>query len=165
MSTRDDYTGQEWAAVVAGPYLAALYIVVADPNFGYFQEIAAMTKAMIDSASKTANDLIKAVALDLTSSETQGEIRQQFEALKGQEDLAALKETLTDGIVGAADVVATRSTDDGQAYRKWLLYLAEVTAEGSREGGFLGIGAVRVSDREKQGLEELAHALGVSVAP
>ncbi len=164
MSPKSDYTSEEWAEVVAGPYLAALYIVVADPNFAYFKEIAAMTKAMMDSASKTANDLIKAVAADLTSKETQEEIRQQFEALKGHKDVDALKGTIIAKITGAADIVTTNSADDGQAYRQWLLYLAEATAEGSREGGFLGIGAVRVSDLEKQGLAELTSALGSSDA-
>ena len=165
MGSKADYTPQDWGEILAGPYFAALHIVVADPNFGYFQEIAAMTKAMVDSASKTANDLIKAVALDLGSSATQEEIRQQFEALKGQKDLVALQSTIMDRITGAADRVSANSVDDGQAYRKWLLYLAEATAEGSREGGVLGIGAVRVSEKEKKGLEELAYALGISDAP
>ena len=165
MSSKSDYTSEEWAEVVAGPYFAALYIVVADPNFAYFKEIAAMTKAVMDSASKMANDLIKAVAVDLTSKGTQEEIRQQFESLKGHKDPDALKGTIVEKITGAADLVTTNSADDGQEYRKWILYLAEATAEGSREGGFLGIGAVRVSDKEKQGLDDLAGALGVSAAP
>jgi hypothetical protein len=165
VGVKAEYTGEEWAEIIAGPYFAALYIVMADPNFGYFQEIAAMTKAMLDSASKTDNHLIKAVALDLSSNETQKEIRQKFEALKGHKDPGALRETVIERTAGAADMVTARSEDDGQAYRKWLLYLAEVTAEGSREGGFLGIGAVRVSDKEKQGLHELATALELSTSP
>jgi hypothetical protein len=119
---------------------------------------------MMDSAAKTANDLIKAVAIDLTSKGTQDDIRQQFEALKGHKDLEALKGTIVEKITGAADIVATRSEEDSQAYRQWILYLAEATAEGSQEGGFLGVGAVRVSDREKQGLADLASALEVSAA-
>jgi hypothetical protein len=39
--------------------------------------------------------------------------------------------------------------------------LAQATAEGSKEGGVLEIGAVRVSDKEHQALDELADALGV----
>lgn len=164
MSSKPDYTSEEWAEIVAGPYFSALYIVVADPNFAYFKELAAMTKAMMDSAAKTANDLIKAVALDLTSRDNQADIRQQFEALKGNKDLEALKGTIVAKITRAANIVTTHSEDDGQSYRQWLLYLAEATAEGSREGGFLGIGAVWVSDQEKQGMEELASALEVGAA-
>jgi hypothetical protein len=162
MSSKSDYASEEWADVVAGPYFSALYIVVADPNFAYFKEIAAMTRAMLDSAAKSDKDLIKAVSADLTAKDTQEEIRQKFEDLKEHKDPEALNAAIVEKITGAADIVTAKDEDDGQAYRTWLLYLAEATAEGSKEGGVLGIGAVRVSDKEKQGLDELAGALGVS---
>jgi hypothetical protein len=40
-----------------------------------------------------------------------------------------------------------------------LVGLAEATAEAGKEGGFLGIGAVRVSDQEKAALEQLKKTL------
>jgi hypothetical protein len=164
MSTKSDYGSEEWVEVVAGPYFSALYIVVADPNFAYFKEISAMTRAMLDSAAKTANDLIKAISTDLSAKDTQEEIRRQFEAMKEHKDPGALNAAIVAKLTGAADIVTAEDEDDGQAYRNWLLYLAEATAEGSKEGGVLGIGAVRVSDKERQGLDELASALGVSAA-
>jgi hypothetical protein len=39
--------------------------------------------------------------------------------------------------------------------------MANATAEAGREGGFLDIGAVRVSDQEKGALEGLAQAKGL----
>ena len=164
MSSKSDYASEEWVEVVAGPYFSALYIVVADPNFAYFKEIAAMTRAMLDSAAKTDNELIKAISADVSAKDTQEEIRRQFEAMKEHKDPAALNAAIVQKITGAADIVTTKDEDDGRAYRAWLIYLAEATAEGSREGGVLGIGAVRVSDKEKQGLEELATQLGLSAA-
>jgi hypothetical protein len=44
------------------------------------------------------------------------------------------------------------------------MVLAQKTAEASKEGGFLGIGAVRVSGKEQAALDELAEILGVSAA-
>jgi len=164
MGSKTEYTAEEWADVAAGPYFASLYIVIADPNFAYFKELAAMTGAVMDSATKSTNDLIKAVAVDLSSKDAQEGIREQFEGLKGQKDPEALKATIVDNVTNAADIVAGKSADDGEAYRTWLLYLAEVTAEASKEGGFLGISAVRVSEKEEEGLDELANALGVSAA-
>ena len=164
MSSKADYTVEEWGDVAAGPYFASLYIVIADLNVSYFKEIAAMSKAAIDSAAKTTNDLIKAVAVDLSSKDTQEKIRGQLEELKGQKDPEALKSTIVGKVTSAVDTVTAKAADDSEEYRKWLFYLAQVTAEGSKEGGFLGIGAVRVSDKEKQGLDELAEVLGVSAA-
>jgi hypothetical protein len=164
MSSKVDYTPEEWTEVVAGPYFSSLYIVIADPNFAYFKELVAMTGAMMDSAAKSTNDLIKAVAVDLSSREAQEGVRVQFEGLKGQKDPEALNAKIVERITKAADTVAGKSVEDGDAYRKWLLYLAEVTAEASREGGFLGVGAVRVSEKEEEGLDELADALGLRAA-
>jgi hypothetical protein len=164
MGSKADYTAEEWAEVIAGPYFASLYIVIADPNFAYFKEIAAMTGAVMDSALESTNDLIKAVAVDLSSKDAQEGIREQFEDLKGHKDPEALKATIVDNVTKAADIVTGKSADDSEEYRKWLLYLAGVTAEASQEGGFLGIGAVRVSEKEEKGLDELGDALGADAA-
>ena len=44
----------------------------------------------------------------------------------------------------------------------WLLTVATATAEAGREGGFLGIGAVRVSEQEQAALAALKQALGLA---
>ena len=46
-------------------------------------------------------------------------------------------------------------------YREWLYQVGVRQANASKEGGFLGIGAVRVSEAEQNALAELAHTLGV----
>jgi hypothetical protein len=164
MSSKADYSTEEWGNVISGPYFAALYIVVADFNLTYFKELAAMTKAVIDSAAKTTSDLIKAVAVDLTSKDSQDQIKLNMDELRGQKDPSGMKADVVAMVSRAADTVADKSAEDSDEYRRWLLHLAQVTAEASKEGGFLGFGAVRVSDREMQGLEELAQALGVDQA-
>lgn len=161
MSSKADYSTEEWGKVISAPYLAALYIVVADFNLTYFRELAAMTKAVMDSAAKTTSDLIKAIAVDLTSKDSQDQINQNMDELKGKKDPASTKADIIGKVTVAADTVADKSAEDGDEYRRWLIHLAQVTAEASKEGGFLGFGAVRVSEREKQGLDELAEALGI----
>ena len=164
MSSKADYSSEEWGTVISGPYLAALYIVVADFNLTYFRELAAMTKAVMDSAAKTTSDLVKAVAVDLTSKDSQDQIKQNMDELKGQKDPSGMKADIIGKVTVAVDTVADKSAEDGDEYRRWLIHLAQVTAEASKEGGFLGFGAVRVSEREKQGLDELAEALGAEQA-
>lgn len=82
--------------------------------------------------------------------------------MKNEKDPAVLKQKLIDYLVEACNLVTGKDTEDGEVYRKWLFYLADATAKGSKEGGFLGIGAVRVSDQEQAALDELANALGIS---
>ena len=116
------------------------------------------------SASESDSDLNKAVAVDFTSKESQDEVKLEMEKLKGEKDPAALKQAMVDYITSTVYLVNSKSAEDGLAYNKWLMVLAQKTAEASKEGGFLGIGAVRVSDKEQAALDELAAILGVSAA-
>ena len=162
MSTKTDYTPEEWKTVLAAPYFAAILIVVSDMNFAFFKELAALSKAIMTSGVESDSDLIKAIALDFTSKETQAELKPELEKIQSQKDPENVVSAMLDNITNAADLVTSKSIEDGETYRKWLVYLAQATAEGSKEGGFLGIGAVRVSDKEQSALDELADRLDVT---
>ena len=58
-------------------------------------------------------------------------------------------------------VVLEKSPDEAEHYARYLLDIAEVTAEASKEGGFLGFGATRVSEQEKAALQHLAEGLNI----
>lgn len=160
MTSKADYTTEEWHQMLAAPYYAAMLIVVSDLNVTFFTEIAAMTQAVMATVEGTKSELIKAVAADVINKENQEKIKPELEGLKSEKDPAALKGAMVDYVVNTADLVSSKSAEDGQDYRRWLLYLAQVTAEGSGEGGFLGIGAVKVSDKEQAALDELKQVLG-----
>jgi hypothetical protein len=108
------------------------------------------------------SEFIQEVAREFSDKATQEEIKPELEKMKSQKDPAALVQSMTEYVVNTAGLVTSKSQADGEAYRQWLVYLAEKTAEGSKEGGFLGIGAVRVSDKEKAALAALAQALEVN---
>ena len=162
MSTKTDYTPEEWNTVLAAPYFAAILIVVSDMNFAFFKELAALSKAIMASGVESESDLIKAIALDFTSKETQEELKPELEKIQSHKDPEKVVGAMLDNITNAADLVTSKSIEDGETYRKWLVYLAQATAEGSKEGGFLGFGAVRVSEREQYALDQLAIRLGVT---
>jgi hypothetical protein len=48
------------------------------------------------------------------------------------------------------------------AFRRWLLDVAQGAADATKEGGVMGFGAVRVSEGEQAMLEKLRSTLGVS---
>ena len=48
---------------------------------------------------------------------------------------------------------------DAAAFKGWLRQISQHVAEASKEGGFLGIGGVRVSEAEKATLNEISSAL------
>jgi hypothetical protein len=163
MTEKTDFTPEEWNTVIAAPYYAAMLIVVSDMNVAYFKEIAAMAQAVMATVAGTENELLKQIAGDFSQKENQEKIKPELEGLKGEQDPSVIKQKMVDYVVATCDMVSAKGSEDGDVYRKWLLYLADVTAKGSKEGGFLGIGAVRVSEKEQAALDELAAALGVSL--
>jgi hypothetical protein len=165
MTTKNDYTPEEWKTLLVAPYFTAMLIVVADPNLGFVSELAALVQSVALSVTQSKNELIRAVAAELNQRETQERIKPELQQMQGQKDPLVLQQALLDGAVSAADLVSGRSSEDGQAYRQWLLYLAGQTAQGSKEGSFLGIGGVRVSGKEKAMLAELSRALNVETPP
>ncbi len=163
MTTKIDYSPEEWKSLLVAPFFASMLVVISDMNMGFFKELAALGQAVTLTATHTKSELIRDIAADLSKKETQETIKPEMEKLQGQKDPQALKQGFMDALLGAVDLVSARSSEDGADYRKWLLYLAQQTAEGSKEGGFLGIGAVRVSEKEKAMLAELSQALGADI--
>ena len=164
MTTKVDYSPEEWKSLLLAPFFASMLVVISDLNMGFFKELAAMGQAVTLTATHTKNELLRDIAAELNKKETQEVLKPEMEKFQAQKDPQVLKGSFMDVILGAADLVSGRSSEDGTAYRKWLFYLAQQTAEGSKEGGFLGIGAVRVSEKEKAMLAELSQALGVDAA-
>lgn len=54
------------------------------------------------------------------------------------------------------------SAEEKEEYNTWAMSIAENVAKAAKEGGFLGIGGVRVSDGEKEMYTKIATALGTS---
>lgn len=163
MTVKTDYSAEDWKRLIATPYYTTMFIVIADLNVTFFKEITAMAQAVLATIQGTENELLKQIANDFSQKENQELIKPELDGLKDEKDPAALKQKLIDYVVAACNLVTGKDTEDGEVYRIWLLYLADATAKGSKEGGFLGIGAVRVSDQEQAALDELADALGVSL--
>ena len=57
---------------------------------------------------------------------------------------------------------AKASPAEAQAYKQMLVDVAQQAADASNEGGFLGFGGVRVSDKEKAFIAEVKRAAGLA---
>ena len=51
------------------------------------------------------------------------------------------------------------SAEDVEAYKKFVMDVAQAAAEAQKEGGFIGIGGKQISDNEKAALDEVRAAL------
>ena len=61
----------------------------------------------------------------------------------------------------AVDLLGRKATpEELDDYRRFVLTVAERVAQAHKEGGFLGVGGQRVSDRERAALDEVASTIG-----
>jgi hypothetical protein len=158
MSKQTDYTAEEWKTVASAPVLAGLLVSVSDLSgpIGMAKEAFTVVKTITDTAATSSNELIKAVAADIRTRGGKPELPNM------PQDRAAVSKMLINRCQEAVELVAKKSPNEAEEYKRWLLSLAQKTAEASKEGGFLGIGGTLVSDEESHAVDNLASALGMS---
>ncbi len=74
---------------------------------------------------------------------------------------AEAQAALIDGCRAAAALVAAKAPGEAAAFSRFLLDTAQATANAYREGGFIGVGIAKVSEKEQMSLAALALALGL----
>jgi hypothetical protein len=85
-------------------------------------------------------------------------LKEQLASRKPAEVKAQCIETLRQ----ARALVDAKAPDEAATFKGWLRDISQHVAEASKEGGFLGIGGVLVSDAEKATLTEISSALGLA---
>ena len=160
MTTKADFTEEEWATVVRSPIVAGMAITLADPGgpIEVVKETSAVLK-FVTGDSEQRDDLVGEVATEIRSLAQQrtnpvGDFKPRG-ALAGKQ--------VIDEISRANEIVTAKATpEEAEAYRAWLLECAQRAADAAKEGGFLGFHAERVSQGEKDMLAQLGSALGVA---
>jgi hypothetical protein len=118
-----------------------------------------IAKTIAGSVQQAAgNEVLTAMLGDFQDKEAAKAAKPEYQT----KDPVQMKQEVTDSLRGAVDTLNKKATPaESQGVREWLYQVAMNTASASKEGGFLGIGAVRVSDSEKAALQELAGIFGV----
>ena len=156
MTSKQDFTDEEWTRIRRAPLVAGVAISLADP--GGPIEVAKETAATLRSATlpPSQEELLAAVAFDVQALARQ---RQNplgdFRPTGGQqilEELRAVNELVT----------AKATPQEVEAFRRWLVAAAQAAADAGKEGGFLGFGAERVSAGEQRMLDQVRAAVGMA---
>jgi hypothetical protein len=156
MTSRQDFSEEEWARIRRAPLVAGLAISLADP--GGPIEVAKETMASLRSATlpPSQEELLASVALDV---QALAQHRQNplgdFKPRSGQQVLEELR--------GVNEIVTAKATpEEVEAFRRWLVAAAQSAADAAKEGGFMGFGAEQVSAGEKQMLDQVRAVLGLA---
>jgi hypothetical protein len=158
MTTKADFTPEEWKTIAAAPPMAAFAITCASPNgpLGVMKEMLSMGMAMAEIIQKGSdNPLISALIADLKARAT------RLEPPANIKDAEQGKEAALARLKMAGEILDRKAASDAEEFKRWLLTIAERVAESANEGGFFGFGGERVSEAEKQTINQIAFILGL----
>jgi hypothetical protein len=165
MTTKTDFTVEEWETLRNAPYLVAAAVMVAGGSgiLGSIKE-AFVTAQSLYEGSSSDNPLIKALSAPDETTAAQEFVRGQIslrEAAQAPEKLRSL--AVEKGRAAVALLHQKGSAGEADAYKRWVLDIAQKVANAAKEGAFLGFGGERVSDAEEVVLHDLTAALQVTV--
>jgi hypothetical protein len=159
VTTKADFTPEEWQAIFSAAPMAGLAVTAASPNgpYGVMKEVFAVGASIGETLQKgSSNPLVNALIEDIknhgTKPERPSEIRTPEEA----------KAAAVDNLKKVSEILAAKAPGaEADGFKRWIVGIGKNVAEASNEGGFLGFGGTQVSDAEKQALKSIAQALGV----
>jgi hypothetical protein len=155
MTKKADFNAEDWSVVVEGPLLAGLRVITADRG-GTIRETLAMGQVYANARerhgqSELLDELVSSPpAVDPQHVRGAGDVAQVAD-----ERLRQAVETLQ----------RKASPEEIEAYKGFVLAVADAAARAHKEGGFIGIGGKEVSDAEQAALDEIRAALGAAGSP
>jgi hypothetical protein len=156
MTAKQDFTDEEWTRIRRAPLVAGVAIALADP--GGPIELAKETMASLRSATlpPSQEELLASVALDVQAlTQHKQNLLGDFKPKNGQQVLDELR--------GVNELVTAKATsEEAEAFRRWLVAAAQAAADAAKEGGFMGFGGEQVSAGEQQMLDQVRAALGMT---
>jgi hypothetical protein len=158
LTTKADFTDEEWARLQRAPFVAAMAISLADPGgpIEAVKESMAALKTVTEAAQPGSGELVEEIAKSIAEKAKErksplGDFKPRG-ALAGEEILEELR--------AVNGLVTTKATpEEAAGVRDWLLTAAKRAAEAAKEGGFLGFKAERVSEGEQRMLDKLGEVL------
>jgi hypothetical protein len=162
MTSKADFTDEEWTRLKRAPFVAGMAISLADPGgpIEAVKETAATLKTVLRAAEDDGRgELVNAIARAVSE-----DARQRKNPLAGFKPKGAgAGVEILDELREVNQLVSQKATpEDSAAVRDWLLDAAQEAANAAKEGGFLGFRAERVSEGEQRMLDGLREVLAVA---
>ena len=160
MTSKADFTDEEWARLKRAPFVAGMAISLADP--GGPIEAVKETSATLKTVLRAAEEGSRGELVDAVASDAAADLRERKSPLAGFKPSKGANAgvEILDELREVNRVVSEKATpEDAAAMRDLLMDAAQEAADAAKEGGFLGFRAERVSEGEQRMLDSLREAL------
>jgi hypothetical protein len=165
MTSKANFTDEEWTRLKRAPFVAGMAISLADPGgpIEALRETSATLKTVLAAAEGgNHGELVSSIAR-----EAAGDARQHKNPLGGFKPSkgATAGVEILDELRDVNRIVSEKaSPEDAAGVRAWLLDTAHAAANAAKEGGFMGFHAERVSEGEQRMLDSVGEALAAPPA-
>jgi hypothetical protein len=156
MTRKADFNAEEWSTIVDGPLYAGMRLISADRG-GTLRETLAMGRVYQEARSHHGDSELLDELVKSPPSIDPDRVRE------AGGNIAELAQQQVREAVSLLEAKATPAEVD--AYKKFVMTVAQAVASAHKSGGFLGIGGKEISDAENQALDEISTALGTPPAP
>jgi hypothetical protein len=154
MTTKDDFTEEEWTRIRRAPFVAGMAISLADPGGPIEMSKESMTTMKSATNPPSREQLLAEIALDIQSM-----TQQRQNPISGYKPQAA--QQIVEELGAVSEIVSSKATpEEAAAFKQWLLATAQAAADAAKEGGFMGFGTVQVSEGEENMLDQVRAAIG-----
>ena len=164
MTSRRDYTPEEWELLVALPREAAIAAAVADadaPVDATKAIVAAFKELVAGAETYPENPLIADVLLELRTGRDGPEDQSETIEVDAERRERQLAAAIEHGSRANQLLRAKADPAEAEEYRRWILAIGREAVRAATSGGFLGVGTECVSKPEAAFMGQLRAALGV----
>lgn len=160
MTSKADFTEDEWTRLKRAPFVAGMAISLADPGgpIEAFKETKATLTTVTDAAQHGGHGEL----VDALTREVVEEGRHRKNPLGGFKPTGAANAgvEILDELREVNRIATEKATpEEAAGLRELLLRAAQEAANAAKEGGFMGFHAERVSKGEQRMLDSLGEAL------
>jgi hypothetical protein len=153
MTRQDSFSNAEWALLGDAPLAAAAAVAMASPGGGRREAEAMLTGWREAGQRFGASELMAELVADLDPEQRQGQ--------GGGYAYESIVEEALDLCARAVAMLRDRATpDEFEAYRAFVIQIAEQVSWANSESGFLGLGGEAMSRDERETMRAVARALG-----
>jgi hypothetical protein len=155
MTRKADFNAEEWSTVVDGPLYAGMRLISADRG-GTLRETLAMGRVYQQARAHHGDSELLDELVTSPPSIDPDRVRE------ARGNIADLTQQQLREAVGILEAKSTPAEVD--AYKRFVMTVAQAVASAHKSGGFLGVGGKEISDAENQALDEVSAALGAPPA-
>ncbi len=163
MTTKIDYTLDEWWALQEVPLLVGVAVLYASPSNtgGMMREIIASATAVANAGQMFPdNELIQALMAPDEDSKILKPLPPITAGASKKERAEQLRKETLAKCQRAANVLDAKATaHEIRDYKQWVMAIGGEVAAAVKEGGVFGIGAKTITEEEIELLQDIAKAL------